>query len=116
MLQRDKRFDNDLDARYQIVIEGVKIEASDALATDPIRYLEALQSFRDQQLANAIQDAISLFPQPIAYRIYKFDMETDVVARFHRLKDAWEALITFLYVVSLVTVHGEKRRENRSSG
>jgi hypothetical protein len=123
-LERDARFDEDLDAEGAIEVAGSLFAPSEVLARlDPLAYGTARDLFRKARRADAPQIATQEYPYPIAHCTFRFlrGWETQN-KRAQFLKDTWEALIAVVFALALaelrsvgqkVTVKTDKVRNFR---
>ena len=55
LLERDPEFDEAVDAEGQLVIRGRSFVRSEVLASDAFAYKEALEEYREEQLAELLE-------------------------------------------------------------
>jgi hypothetical protein len=99
--ERDADFDEAVDTDGPIEIRGQLFVRSNVLASDSAAYREALEEYREQQLAELIETATEQFPHPVAHCFFRYlnSAQSDN-QRLQFLKDAWEALIAVIFAVA----------------
>lgn len=108
--KRDETFDAYVDEQHgELEICGQLIAASDALATDPVKYGESRTAWileREEELANAV---IENFPYPIAHRFRRFKRGSRTAKdKRAALQDCWEAVIHVLFAFALAEMRAHQ--------
>jgi len=116
-LERDADFDEAVDSDGPVVIRGRSFSRSEILASDVVAYREALEEYREEQLAELLEAGTERFPHPIAHCLYRYLYSAQTEnQRLQFLKDTWESFIAVVFALAVAEVRSHGARVPVASG